>query len=173
MTTHTSPEQVRAERQALIDRAVAYMDATSPAELSEIVARLGWKPELRRDPSKLRNLLVAGRDFPGGLFGPYKAAQKLLNAAGLYDYPTPATATKTRCETVDQIVEWTDSTGRLNIAVGDLIVDADQFEEVSEIHYDPGTGLRVAVGFKGRNSLVFKPPAAPVAVRRYIETGEE
>lgn len=79
------------------------------------------------------------------------------------------TAIKTRCETVDQVVSWTDSTGRLNIAVGDLVINDDEFEEVSEIHYDPATDLRVGVGFEGRNSLVFKDPAAPVAVRRYVE----
>lgn len=83
------------------------------------------------------------------------------------------TTTKTRCETVDQIVSWTDSTGRLNIAVGDLVLDADQFEEVSEILYDPAPLLRVAVGFKGRHTKVIKDPAAPVAVRRYIETTED
>lgn len=85
----------------------------------------------------------------------------------------PATKTETSCEVLDQIVEWTDSTGRLNIIVGDLVVHDDRFEEVTEIHYDPVRNMRVNVGFKGRNSLVFKDPAAPVAVRRYIETTEE
>ena len=84
-----------------------------------------------------------------------------------------ATKTGTRCEVVDQIVSWTDSDGRLNIVVGDLVIHDDRFEEVTEIHYDPVQSMHVSVGFEGRNSLVFKDPAAPVAVRRYIETTEK
>ncbi|MFG1857566.1 hypothetical protein ACGFJT_37430 [Actinomadura geliboluensis] len=167
MTTHTSPEQVRAERQALIDRAVVYMDATPPAELSEMFARLGWKPELRHDPSKLRKLL-ADRDFPGGMFSPYKAAQKILHAAGLYDYPTPTAPM--RCEVVDQIIEWTEEDGALQIEQGDLILDDGQLRQIDHVALE-GESLvsysfdREVGGFSARRDGL-------VAVRRYIETEE-
>lgn len=167
MTTHTSPEQVRAERQALIDRAVAYMDAALPSELSELFARLDWKPELQHDPSKLRNLL-AGRDFPGGMFGPYKAAQKILNAAGLYDYPTPTAPM--RCEAIDQIIEWTDEDGALQIEQGDLILKDGQFRQIDHVALE-GEGL-VGYSFDQQVGVFFAHRGGLVAVRRYIEPEE-
>lgn len=82
------------------------------------------------------------------------------------------TTVKTRCEVVDQIVEWTDSTGQLTIHAGDLVVEGGRFEMVSEIHWDGTIDPDVLVGFDGHNVLRRKHPADVVAVRRYIETEE-
>jgi hypothetical protein len=81
--------------------------------------------------------------------------------------------TKTRCETVDMTVPWTDDNGNLNVGKGDLVTDADKFEIVTEIHWNPAWDMRVAVGYEGRGSLVFKDPAETVKVHRYIEHTEE
>ena len=80
---------------------------------------------------------------------------------------------KTSCETVDQLLPWTDQDGRLNITAGDLVVEAGEFELVSEIHWNPARDMRVAVGFEGRNTLVYKDPAETVKVHRYTETIQE
>ena len=83
------------------------------------------------------------------------------------------TTTKTRCQVVDQIVEWTSQDGTPDIAVGDLVLNDGRFELVTEIHWNPTRSMHVAVGFDGRGALAFKNPYGLVAVRRYIETTEE
>jgi hypothetical protein len=83
------------------------------------------------------------------------------------------TATKTHCQVVDQIVEWTAKDGTLNIEVGDLVLHDGRFELVTEIHWNPAKSMHVAVGFDHQGTLAFKDPYWLVAVRRYIETTEE
>lgn len=80
--------------------------------------------------------------------------------------------TKTRCEVVDQIVEWTRPDGTLNIEAGDLILDDGQFELVSEIRL-VNSGLRVEFKIDSRGAARSAAPDRLVAVRRYIETTEE
>jgi hypothetical protein len=88
MTTPTSPQQARADRQALIDAAVAHMDATGPDDLTPLLTRAGFKPAFQRDPNLLRNRLTSVHpDDAGPFFAAYKAAQRLLHAAGMYRYP--------------------------------------------------------------------------------------
>ena len=83
-----------------------------------------------------------------------------------------ATKTETRCEVLDQIVEWTDQQGRLNVGVGDLVLDNDQLKLVSEITFNR-LHRKVYVQFDNVGPARDKDPAAPVAVRRYVETTEE
>lgn len=82
------------------------------------------------------------------------------------------TTVKTRCEVVDQILEWTNADGALNIHEGDLILWLGEFEVVSEIKLT-GNGTIVHVAFEGRGGLRHAGPSDLVAVRRYVETTEE
>lgn len=85
----TTAAQARAQRQDLINRAVAYMDAADPADLSRLLAGYGARPAHQDNPRLLRDAMAAATpDGPGGLFPAYKAAQRLLHAAGLYQYPS-------------------------------------------------------------------------------------
>ena len=82
------------------------------------------------------------------------------------------TATKTRCEVLDQIVEWTKPDGTLNIQVGDLVVEKGQFELVADARVS-SNGFRVEYALKDRVGLRSAAPSDVVAVRRYVESTEE
>lgn len=81
------------------------------------------------------------------------------------------TATKTRCEVVDQIIPWTDADGRLNIEVGDLVLDGGDFKQIDYVALDGKT--LVGYSFDGHLGVDFANQDDLVAVRRYIETTEE
>jgi hypothetical protein len=87
-TTPPGRDRVRAQRQDIINRAVAHMDATSPDDLTALLAQASFKPAFRRDPRLLRDNLAGARpDDAGSFFAAFKAAQRVLHAAGLYQYP--------------------------------------------------------------------------------------
>ncbi len=81
------------------------------------------------------------------------------------------TTTATRCEVVDQIIEWTDTDDTLQIYVGDLVVDDGQFKQIDYVELD-GESL-VGYSFDGHLGVDFARRTDLVAVRRYIETTEE
>lgn len=80
------------------------------------------------------------------------------------------TTTKTRCETVDQIVEWTAPDGALQIQEGDLILDGGNLEQVAEI--ERGIDGGVVYRLDGHELSRHVCSDEMVAVRRYIETTE-
>lgn len=83
------------------------------------------------------------------------------------------TATKTRCEVVDQILAWTTPDGDLQIEAGDLILWERQFETVTKIGRDdemPTFSVRVELD--GHDPVYLVAPDQLVAVRRYTETEE-
>ena len=83
------------------------------------------------------------------------------------------TATKTRCEVVDQIIEWTDKDGVLQIEQGDLVLEGGQFEKVTRLYWDRELDRHVGVSYDGSDDTVhWKRPDELVAVRRYTETTE-
>ena len=81
------------------------------------------------------------------------------------------TATKTRCVVVDQIIEWTDKDGALQIEPGDLIVDDGQLKQLDHVALE-GEAL-VGYSFDGHHGVEFARRDEVVAVRRYIVTTEE
>lgn len=80
-------------------------------------------------------------------------------------------AVKTRCETVDQIVSWTDKDGTLQVEPGDLVLDDGQFKQLGHVALE-GESL-VGYSFDGHHGVDFACRDDLVAVRRYIETGKE
>lgn len=84
---------------------------------------------------------------------------------GGWDSHEPATVARV----VDQITEWTDKDGNLNIRAGDLILRDYRFELVDRIRYDPAENLVVRVELAGHHAAMNVQPADLVAVRRYIE----
>jgi hypothetical protein len=71
------------QRQAVIDQAVAFLDATDTATLTGILTAVGAREELRQDPARLRDLLAAATpSAPGRFLGAYHGAVQLLAAAG-------------------------------------------------------------------------------------------
>lgn len=81
------------------------------------------------------------------------------------------TSTKTGCQVVDQIIEWTDKDGRLNVGVGDLVLDDGQFKQIGHIYWRREFSTRVVVRYEGPYQQTHPKPAGElVAVRRYIET---
>lgn len=83
------------------------------------------------------------------------------------------TKTKTRCETVDQILPWTDPAGRLNIEVGDLVLDGGGFKQIGYVELGKGSNL-VWYSFVGESDVAsFVGADELIGVRRYLETTEE
>lgn len=83
------------------------------------------------------------------------------------------TTTKTRCETVDQIVEWTDKDGTLQIEPGDMILHVREFEVIATISRTPDPRhVRYTLESSPRQNRYARVHDL-VAVRRYIETSEE
>lgn len=80
--------------------------------------------------------------------------------------------TKTRCETVDMTVSWTDEQGRLNVVRGDLIEELGHPELISDIALIEN-GRFVRYEMDGRLGVEFAAPKDEVKVYRYIETTEE
>lgn len=80
--------------------------------------------------------------------------------------------TKTRCETVDMTVSWTDEQGRLNVVKGDLIEELGRPELISDIDLIED-GRFVRYELDGRLGVEFARPTDKVRVFRYVETGEE
>lgn len=88
MNDRPTRDQIRAQRQDIIDQAIAYMDAAAPAALPRLLARAGSKQTFQDDPSLLQAALAdADPDDAGPFFAAYKAAQRVLHAAGRYQYP--------------------------------------------------------------------------------------
>lgn len=87
---------------------------------------------------------------------------------------TATAPVKTRCEVVDQIIEWTDKDGRLQIHEGDLILDGGKLEQVARIGFTSDVYRdRVAYKLDGVEGVSLAGVDELVAVRRYIETTEE
>jgi hypothetical protein len=82
------------------------------------------------------------------------------------------TTTKTRCEVLDQIVEWTRPDGTLNIEAGDLILEYGKLQQIACITLVDDGGF-VRYELEGVPGPDFAAPTDMVAVRRYIETAEE
>lgn len=83
------------------------------------------------------------------------------------------TTGKTRCETVDLTVPWTDNNGNLQIHEGDLVRIDGRFEQVAKLHWDTEYFLNVVVRFDGHDEFQRRNPAEQVEVFRYIEHTEE
>jgi hypothetical protein len=72
------------DRQDTINRAVALIDSASPADLAGYLARTRIHARLRADVPALRGLLAsADVNDSTGAFGAWKAAQQILQTAGL------------------------------------------------------------------------------------------
>lgn len=82
-------------------------------------------------------------------------------------------ASKTRCETVDQTLTWTDDNGHLNVESGDLIEVNGEFELVDCVGFDPANDNVVGYSLADRDGIAFVPRDDRVKVFRYIETTEE
>ena len=80
--------------------------------------------------------------------------------------------TTTRCEVVDQIVEWTSADGTLNIQSGDLILENGRFQLVADVRTED-VGYQVKYSLRGLTGLRRAHISDLVAVRRYTETSEE
>ena len=86
--------------------------------------------------------------------------------------PLMETATvKTRCETVDQITEWTAPDGSLRVTAGDLILYRGRFETLATVGFTAAGQVRYALD--KWSGVEFAAPDHLVAVRRYVETTEE
>jgi len=83
------------------------------------------------------------------------------------------TAIKTRCEVVDQIIPWTDSTGRLNIEPGDMILHVRQFEVIATVNRTPDPRHVRYTLESSRGQGRYARSDELVGVRRYVETTEE
>lgn len=79
--------------------------------------------------------------------------------------------TKTCCEVVDQIVEWTSPDGTLNIEPGDLILWNGALEQVATVEVRSEV-YTVLFSFEGSGALRRAKVTDLVAVRRYTETSE-
>lgn len=80
--------------------------------------------------------------------------------------------TKTRCETVDLTIPWTDDNGNLNVAKGDLIKEYSEFEQIASVDLiEDGRVVRYEID--GKHGVDFAAPKDLVKVFRYIETVEE
>lgn len=76
--------QEAAARQATIDRAVRLLDTAHPHDLAVWLAKTNLHDHVKADPAQLRrDLAAADPDNWAGYFGTWKAAQQLLQAAGL------------------------------------------------------------------------------------------
>ena len=81
MAAHPS---VAAPRQATIDRAIALIDTATPSDLTGYLAQTRIHDHLKSDPATFRDHLAAATpDDTPRHFGAWKAAQQILQAAGL------------------------------------------------------------------------------------------
>ena len=71
----------------------------------------------------------------------------------------------------DTITTWTDSTGKLLVHPGDLVLIGRQMETVEAIAYDPPEDEAVRVDLEGWGVTHCEAASNPVAVRRYV-TGD-
>ena len=69
-------------RLGTIKRAIDLIDTADPGDLASYLAQTGLHDHIKADPATLRRHLAAV-DGTGRTFGPWKAAQQLLQAAGL------------------------------------------------------------------------------------------
>lgn len=76
---------VTATRLATIKRAIDVIDSAAPADLTRYLAQASIHDYLRADPALLRSRLagIDGTSPSGARFGAWKAAQQILDAAGL------------------------------------------------------------------------------------------
>ncbi|MFF5261443.1 hypothetical protein ACFY4C_21070 [Actinomadura viridis] len=79
----------------------------------------------------------------------------------------PATTTKTRCETVDQIVRWED------VTEGDLVLYGGRLELVTEITSIGTLSVPLRLRLEGHIAPVTVSRKGLTAVARYIESTEE
>lgn len=77
-------------------------------------------------------------------------------------------APRSVCRVVDQITEWVDKDGSLNVHEGDLVLHDYHLEVVERIFYSPPENMRVRVEFASRNTARWFHPADLIAVRRYL-----
>lgn len=83
-----------------------------------------------------------------------------------------STISKTRCETVDLSISWTDDNGNLQIVEGDLIEEGGRPELIVSVDLvEDGRFVRYEVD--GRYGAEFARPKDKVTVHRYIEHTEE
>lgn len=77
--------EVRAKRQATIDRAVRLMDGAHPDDVAHWIAQCNFYDHVKANPAKLRDDLASTRpdDETPKHFANWKAAQQILQAAGL------------------------------------------------------------------------------------------
>jgi hypothetical protein len=80
--TRKSPDQIRAARQATIDRAIDYITSTDRDTVLAVLAKT--------DPEKLLQRLRDADPEPTSFFSRWKAAQIALRAAGLPYMPDDA-----------------------------------------------------------------------------------
>ena len=68
-----------------IDRAIALIDTADPADLAGYLAQTSLHDHIKADPATLRQHLAAATPDAdiGRRFGAWKAAQQILQAAGL------------------------------------------------------------------------------------------
>jgi hypothetical protein len=83
MTVSTrSVGQIRADRLGTIRRAIDLIDAASLADLAVYLGRTRLHDHVKADPAMLRHHLATVGDT-GNVFSAWKAAQQILQAAGL------------------------------------------------------------------------------------------
>ena len=70
------------DRHDTIRRAIALIDTADPADLSRYLADTSLHDHIKADPATLRKHLATA-DGTAQVFGAWKAAQQLLQAAGL------------------------------------------------------------------------------------------
>lgn len=78
-----STADVYAARRAVINRAADLIDTASPADLQRYLAQTGIHAHLKADPAALRDNLTSAVDGTPQAVGAWKAAQQILDAAGL------------------------------------------------------------------------------------------
>jgi hypothetical protein len=71
------------DRQDTIRRAIALIDTAAPADLKDYLAATRIHARLQADPAALRDSLATVTDGTPQALGAYKAAQQILQAAGL------------------------------------------------------------------------------------------
>jgi hypothetical protein len=81
--TRESPEEVRAARQATIDRAIVYLTATDRATVLATLAKTRFHDHVKTDPDRLLQDLRDADPDRISFFARWKAAQNVLLAAGL------------------------------------------------------------------------------------------
>lgn len=90
IVTPKSPDQIRAARQATIDRAIAYLTTTDRDTVLATLAKTRFHDHVRTDPDRLLQDLRNADPDAISRFARWKAAQNVLRAAGLPYMPDDA-----------------------------------------------------------------------------------